>query len=198
MSSAAFVPTNYFISRLSPEITTSIIICVVIATAISMLHMKNRRLPPMNEESLLETIKIFMKGTGAPEFFYTNMKKLGLVYRLNLPEMSPWIVICDSALAQDILANEHEKPTLYQRFNAANNGSNSIVSSLTSDSAWHVARKGLAPAFSMANICYSLPVMYAKIDQFKAILKERELDGTTFDVGPMITHMTMDFICAGM
>ena len=163
-----------------------------------MQLMKNRRLPPMNEESMLETLQVFMKGTGAPEFFYSNMKKLGLVYRLRLPEMSPWIVICDSALAQDIFINEHEKPKLYQRFNSANNGSNSIASAPTSNSAWHMARKGLAPAFSMANICFSLPVMYAKIDQFKAIMKERELDGTTFDVSPTITYMTMDFICAGM
>ena len=198
MSSSAFLPTSYYLSRLSPEITTSIIICVVIASAMSMLLMKNRRLPPMNEESMLETIVVFMKGGGAPEFFYSNMKKLGPVYRLRLPEVFPWIVICDTALAKTIFDNEHEKPNLYQRFNGANNGSNTIASAHTSDPAWSMSRKGMSPAFSMAHVCSSLPLMYAKIDVFKAILKERELDGTTFDVAPMMIHMTMDFICAGM
>ena len=56
----------------------------------------------------------------------------------------------------------------------------------------------MAPAFSMANICLSMPMMYAKTDEFKAILTEWELNGATFDIGPMMTQMTMDFICAGM
>ena len=198
MSSPAIVPTSLYSSGLTPEITTAVIICIFITTAISVLLMKNNRLPPINEESMLETIQVFMRGKGAPEFLYSNMKKLGLVYRLRLPEMTPWIVVCDPALAQTILTTDNEKPSLYKRFNGSNNGSTSIVSFHTSDTAWHQARKGMAPAFSMANICLSMPMMYAKSDELKAILTEWQLNGTTFDIGPMMTQMTMDFICAGM
>ena len=198
MSSPAIVATTFYSSGLTPEITTAVIICVFIASAISVLLMKKNRLPPINEESMLETIRVLMRGRGAPEFLYSNMKKLGLVYRLRLPEMTPWIVVCDPTLVQSILTTEHEKPSLYKRFNGSNNGSTSIVSFHTSDTAWHQARKGMAPAFSMANICLSMPMMYAKTDEFKAILAEWELNGTTFDIGPMMTRMTMDFICAGM
>lgn len=198
MSQSAIVPTIQYSSQLPPEITATVIIGALIASAISVLLMRKRRLPPINQESMLETLQIFMKGRGAPEFLYANMKKLGLVYRLRLPEMIPWIVVCDPALAHTILTNEHEKPTLYQRLNGASNGSKSVFSMRTSDPAWHHARKGMTPAFSMTNICSSLPMMYAKIDQLKAILTERESNGTTFDIGPMMTQMTMDFICAGV
>ena len=197
MSSPAIVPSSCYSSGLTPEITTAVIICVFITSAISVLLMRNRGLPPINEEGMLETTQVFMKGGGAPEFLFSNMKKLGLVYRLRLPEMFHWIVVCDPTLMQTILTTEHEKPNLYLRFNGATKGS-SIFSAHTSDTAWHNARKGMAPAFSMTNICLSMPMLYAKLDQFKAILTERELDGTTFDIGPMMTKMTMDFICAGI
>ena len=141
MSSPTIVATTYYSSGLTPEITTAVIICVFIASAISVLLMKNNRLPPINEESMLETIQVFMRGRGAPEFLFSNMKKLGLVYRLRLPEMTPWIVVCDPTLVQTILTTEHEKPSLYKRFNGSNNGSTSIVSFHTSDTAWHQARK---------------------------------------------------------
>ena len=195
---AVVVPPTYFTSQLTPEITIAVIISVLIASAVGVTFMRNRRLPPMNQESMLGTVGIFMTGKGSPEFLYSTMKKLGLVYRLRLPETTPWIVVCDSALAQTILTTEFEKPSLYQRFSGANNGSQTLFSRQTSDKGWHHARKGLAPSFSMANLCLSMPIMYAKINQLKATLIERQLKGTTIEVDRMMTQMTMDFICAGM
>ena len=192
-----FPPTN-FTSQLTPEITIAVIISVLIASAVSVTFMRNRRLPPMNQESMLGTIGIFMIGNGAPDFFYSSMKKLGLVYRLRLPETTPWIVVCDSALAHTIFTTESEKPSLYQRWAGGNNGSLNIFNRRTSDIAWHHARKGLAPSFNMMNLCSSMPMMYAKINQLKAILIEKQLKGTTIEVDRLMTQMTMDFICAGM
>ena len=192
------VPPTYFTSQLTPEIAVAVIISVLIASAMTVIFMRNRRLPPMNQESMLGTIGVFMIGNGAPEFLYSSMKKLGLVYRLRMPERTPWIVVCDSALAHTILTTEFEKPSLYQRFSGANNGALSIGNRRTSDIAWHHARKGMAPSFSMANLCLSMPMMYAKINQLKAIMMEKQLNGTTIEVDRMMTQMTMDFICAGM
>ena len=192
------VPPTYFTSQLTPEITIAVIISVLIASAISVIFLRNRRLPPMNQEGMLGTVGIFMTGKGSPEFLYSTMKKLGLVYRLRMPETTPWIVVCDPAFAQTILTTESEKPALYQRFSGANNGSQTLFSRQTSDIGWHHARKGMAPSFSMANLCLSMPMMYAKINQLKAIMIEKQLNGTTIEVDRLMTQMTMDFICAGM
>ena len=192
------VPPTYFTSQLTPEITIAVVISVLIASAVSVIFLRNRRLPPMNQESMLGTVGIFMTGKGSPEFLYSTMKKLGLVYRLRMPETTPWIVVCDPALAQTILITESEKPSLYQRFSGANNGSQTLFSRQTSDIGWHHARKGMAPSFSMANLCLSMPIMYAKINQLKASLIEKQLNGTTIEIDRLMTQMTMDFICAGM
>ena len=192
------VPPTYFISQLTPEITIAVIISVLIASAVSVIFLRSRRLPPMNQESMLGTIGIFMVGNGAPEFLYSSMKKLGLVYRLRLPETTPWIVVCDSALAQTILTTESEKPSLYQRFSGVNNGVQTMFSMQTSNKGWHHARKGMAPSFSMSNLCLSMPIMHAKINQLKATLIEKQLNGTTIEVDRLMTQMTMDFVCAGM
>jgi cytochrome P450 len=194
---AVFSPT-YFTSQLTPEIIVAVIISVLIVSAVSVIFLRNRRLPPMNQESMLGTVGILMAGKGSPEFLYSSKKKLGLVYRLRVPETTPWIVVCDSALAHTILTTESEKPSLYQRFSGANNGVQTLFSRQTSDIGWHHARKGMAPSFSMTNLCLSMPIMYAKITQLKAIMIEKQLNGTTIEVDRLMTQMTMDFICAGM
>lgn len=201
MSSSFFpvvIPPTYFTSQSTPEITIAVIISILIASAISVIFMRNRRLPPINQESMLGTMGIFVTGKGSPEFLYSTMKKLGLVYRLRLPETTPWIVVCDSALAHTILTTEFEKPSLYQRFSGANNGAQTLFSRRTSDKGWHHARKGMTPSFNMINLCSSMPMMYAKINQLKAILIEKQLKGITIEVDRLMTQMTMDFICAGM
>jgi hypothetical protein len=175
------VPPTYFISQLTPEITIAVI-SVLIASTVSVIFLRSRRLPPMNQESMLGTVGIFMIGNGAPDFLYSSMKKLGLVYRLRLPETTPWIVICDSALAHTLLTTEFEKPALYQRFSGANNGVLTILNRRTSDIAWHHARKGMTPSFNMTNLCSSMPMMYSKINQLKAIMIEKQLNGTTIEV----------------
>jgi hypothetical protein len=60
------VPPTYFTSQLTPEITIAVIISVLIASAMSVIFLRNRRLPPMNQESMLGTIGIFMIGTRFP------------------------------------------------------------------------------------------------------------------------------------
>ena len=177
---------------------------VTIITSVSILITlkfflwpNSKKLPPLSDTGMFETIKILIDGKGAPDFYLSTMKKKGLVYRLPLPEPSPWIVVCDPALARKILIEQEEKPAIYRLISGTTNGVANIFSAPTHIHSYHSARKGMAPSFSMANICLSLPQMYEKVDDLKNILARLESEKTTIDLPELMTQLTMDFICAG-
>ena len=179
-------------------------LAVVIVTCIPLLVMLKRglkshsnKLPPLCDTGMFEIMGILSEGKGAPDFYQSVMKKKGLVYRLPLPEMSPWIVVCDPGLTRRILNEEEEKPSLSSRYRGLTNGFLNVATAPTHSHFWQSARKGMAPSFSMANICLSLPKMYEKIDDLKNILARHESDKTTLDLPNLMTQVAMDFICAG-
>lgn len=157
----------------------------------------SKKLPPLCDNGMMEIMGILSEGKGAPDYFQSVMKKKGLVYRLPLPEMSPWIVVCDPELTRRILNEEEEKPSLYSRYRGITNGVITVFSASTHSHFWQSARKGMAPSFSMANICLSLPKMYEKIDDLKNILSRHESEKTTIDLPELMTQLALDFICAG-
>ena len=157
----------------------------------------SKKLPPLSDTGMIETLEILMDGKGAPDLYLSTMAKKGLIYRLPLPEMYPWIVVCDPALVRRILNEEEEKPALYRRISGATNGVINIFNAPTSSHSYLAARKGMAPSFSMANIVLSLPKMYQKIDGLKKILIRHESEKSTIDLPELMTQLTMDFICAG-
>ena len=67
----------------------------------------------------------------------------------------------------------------------------------THSHSWESARKGMAPSFSMVNICLSLPKMYEKIDDLKKFLARHVSEKTSIDLPELMTQLAMDFICAG-
>ena len=156
-----------------------------------------KKLPPLSDTGMIQTIRILMEGKSVPNFFLSTMKIKGLVYRLPIPEMSHWIVVCDPALARKILIEEVEKPAIYRRFSGLISSSDSIFSASTHSHSWQSARKGLAPSFSMTNICLSLPKMYEKIDDLQNILASYESERTIVDLPQLMSQLAMDFICAG-
>ena len=157
----------------------------------------SKKLPPLCDNGMIEIMGILSEGTGAPKYYQSIMNKKGLVYRLPLPELSPWIVVCDPELTGRILNEEEEKPALYSRYRDLTNGVINVFTAPTHSHLWQTARKGMAPSFSMANICLSLPKMYEKIDDLKAILAKHESEKTTIDLPELMTQLAMDFICAG-
>ena len=157
----------------------------------------SKKLPPLCDNGMMEIMGILSEGKGAPDYYQSVMKKKGLVYRLPLPEMSPWIVVCDPELTRRILNEEEEKPSLYSRYRGLTNGVINVFTAPTHSHFWLSARKGMAPSFSMANICLSLPKMYEKIDDLKIILARHESEKTTIDLPELMTQLAMDFICAG-
>ena len=169
----------------------------VIIAAKLLLRAYSKKLPPLSDSGMIETVQILMGGKTAPHFYLSTMKKKGLVFRLPLPERSPWIVVCDPTLARKILIEEDEKPALYSRFSGVTNGVPTVFSAPTHSHSWPSARKGIAPSFSMTNIVLSLPKMYEKINELKKILTRHESEKTTIDLPELMTQLTMDFICAG-
>ena len=169
----------------------------VIIVSYLLLRSGSRKLPPLSDSGMIETVQILIGGKTAPLFYLSTMKKKGLVFRLPLPEKSPWVVISDPALARKILIEEEMKPAIYGRFSGATNGVTSIFTALTHSHSWPSARKGIAPSFSMTNISLSLPKMYQKIHELKRILVRHESEKTTIDLPELMTQLTMDFICAG-
>jgi cytochrome P450 len=162
-----------------------------------LLQSRFRKLPPLPKTGMIEMMSILSGDEGAPEYYYSTMKKEGLVYRLPLPELSHWVVVCDPALARKILLEEDEKPALYSRFDGLTNHVPTVFSAPTHSHSWPSARKGMAPSFSMANICLSLPKMYEKIDELKSVLARHESEKTTIDLPELMTQLALDFICAG-
>ena len=162
-----------------------------------ILQSRSKKLPPLPDTGMIEMISILMEGKSAPDYYYSTMKKEGLVYRLPLPELSHWVVVCDPALARKILLEEDEKPALYSRYAGLTNHVPTVFSAPTHSHSWPIARKGMAPSFSMANICLSLPKMYEKIDELKKILARHVSAKTTIDLPELMTQLALDFICAG-
>ena len=176
----------------------AIVTCVALLVLLkSRMKSNSKDLPPLCDTGVFEIMGILSEGKGAPDFYQSVMKKLGLVYRLPMPEMSPWIVVCDPVLSRKIQNEEEDKPALYSRYRGATNGVINIFTAPTHGHFWQSSRKGMAPCFSMANICLSLPKMYEKIDDLKNILARHECEKTTIDLPELMTQLAMDFICAG-
>lgn len=169
----------------------------ILLTCLYMLKKDTRKLPPCAKTGYSQTISIFMAGKPVPAFMLTNMRELGSVFRLNMPEMVHFVSICDAAFARKILLEEDEKPYLYKRFEGFSNGKTTTFSSRTHGENWGAARKNLAQCFSMKSICTTLPKMYEKIEEMKKMLLMNEKDGKTIEVSDLTTRLTMDFICAG-
>ena len=162
-----------------------------------ILQSRSKKLPPLSDTGIIKLISILSGGKGAPDYYYSTMKKEGLVFRLPMPELSYWVVVCDPALARKILIEEDEKPALYSRYTGSTNYVQTVFTSPTHGHSWPIARKGMAPSFSMANLILSLPKMYEKINELNIILARHESEKTIIDLPELMAQLALDFICAG-
>ena len=158
---------------------------------------RNHVLPPINPESLLFTASKAFDGT-LPDFILLKLKELGKVFRLNMPEMSCFIVIGDANLARQVFEEEIEKPSIYKRFERVTQFKSTIFSKKTVGENWEVSRKGVASSFSTNNLSKSLPELHKKVDDFMCILRQNALQQTTFEINNLTLSLTMDFITSTM
>lgn len=161
------------------------------------LSRKKDNLPPMVNLGIIQTVLVITAGKQAVVFFTEQAKKLGLVYRINLPEMADWIVVADYQLARRIFLDHDEKPYILQRFMGLTNGVKTIFTNRTHGNTWNSARKAVAPSFSVTNISKTLPRVHDKIDELQKILTQHVSDKTSFDVPRLMVLLTLDVICAG-
>jgi hypothetical protein len=154
--------------------------------------MRRRNLPPLAKEGILDTVRILTAGKANPKFYLRNMRELGPVYRIRMPEMRLWVVVSDSALARKLMNEEDEKPLFVQRFNGVTNDMNCIFSHGTTDHKWH------PPPFSIANVNLVLPWINSKTNELKKVLMNHHSAKTTFDLPKLMTNLTLDLICGGI
>jgi hypothetical protein len=158
---------------------------------------KKQNYPPLNPEGMLETTAKFMDGT-VPEFLFQKMKKLGKVFRVNLPELSMWIMVGDAKLARKIFEEESEKPSSYKRFQGLTKGVPTIFTRFTRNDGWELARKGIASSFSMTNITKTFSALQENLDELLSRLQAHAEGGNSFEITELMLAVTMDFIASAM
>ena len=172
-------------------------ILIVVLSIIVVVHhsfIRCRKLPPINPESMLFTVKKAVDGT-LPDLILLKLKEMGKVIRLNLPQMSYYIVIGDATLARKVFEEESEKPSTSKRLTL---NTASIFSKKTTGENWEINRKGVASSFSVSNLSKSIPSLHQKIDELTSILECNAQQETTFEITKLMLSLTMDFISSAM
>jgi cytochrome P450 len=126
------------------------------------------------------------------------MKENGPIFRFAMPQLNPFVVVCDPVLARKIYEEEDEKPDLYRKVGGITRGILTIFTKKTHGTDHHKVRKCLAPSFSAANIFSSLPKLHEKIDLLKKIFLQNEKDNKSFDVSQIFPRLLMDMLCTAM
>lgn len=172
----------------------------VLALALQWVHNapgKKKKLPPFNRESMFVTLSRFMDGT-APDMLVENARTIGNVYRLNLPGLARWFVVCDAELAKTILENHHEKPDIYKTFEKINPVESSMFTKRTHGENWDSVRKNMARAFSMTVLTSTMPQFDDKLKRLVHLLEEAARNGQSVDIVTILQHFTFDFITCSM
>lgn len=171
---------------------------VLLASFCFLYSLTGRKLPPLAKEGTLKTVSTLSAGKANPMFFLAKMKELGVIYRISMPDfVAHWVIVCDAALSRKLLTEEDEKPFFIQRFSGLTNGTQTILTQRTNTHKWHTARKGVSASFSTTNVNLSLPWIYAMTDELKKTLIAHQTAGTTIDAPKLMTHLTLDLLCAG-
>ena len=170
------------------------VILSIILLFIYNAYIRCKKLPPINPESMLCTVRSAVDGT-LPDLIQLKLKEMGKVIRLNLPQMSYYVVIGDATLARQVFEEEIEKPSSAKRLTLNNT---SIFSKKTIGENWEMTRKGVASSFSFSNLSKSIPCLNQKIDELMDILEHNSQQETIFEITKLMLSFTMDFAMFGV
>ena len=170
----------------------TVVLSIIVVAHRSFIRCK--KLPPINPESMLFTVTKAVDGT-LPDLILLKLKEMGKVIRLNLPQMSYYIVIGDATLARKVFEEESEKPSTSKRLTL---NTATIFSKKTTGENWKMNRKGVASSFSASNLSKSIPSLHQKIDELTSILECNAQQETTFEITKLMLSLTMDFISSAM
>ena len=151
----------------------------------------------MNREDMLTTA-FAVADSEAPDFYMAKTRELGLIYRLNMPDTIPFIVVCEPRLGRKILLEHDEKPHFYKLMNGCNFGRSTMFSKYTHNDDWEWNRKSHAGSFSLSNLSMKLPMIHSKLAELRQILKSHAQEGKSFDLDMMGVDLTMDILTSTM
>ena len=184
-------------SELLLPLSAALAASIAAASVYVVVKWRNSKLPPMNKESLLQTITV-MSSSQAPDFLMDKSKELGTVFRLNMPDISPWIIVCESSLARKILEEHDEKNWFYKQLTGLGYGRLGIFSKNTHGDGWEWARKGVATSFSVKNLSLTLPRLHKTLDDVMGLLDGFAAMKKEFSCELIGIDLTLDFLMTSM
>ena len=184
-----------------------IISCVAILAAIFFFNKKAKKpLPPMIKDGLFKAIQV-MQTPYAPQYVNRCCRELNsTVFRMPVPQLKPLILVASPALARIIIEGdkskgipECDKSHQYAIFQRLTDLVPSLFSSKTDTERWRQGRKGVAPAFSMANIARQFPRIIKGVNQFHDILSKYAAEGKPVeDLAEWFNKLIFDILGSGM
>ena len=143
----------------------------------------------------------------APQYVNRCSRELNAsVFRLPVPELNPFIIVASPTLARTILEGdkskgivESEKSHHYGAFQKLFDMAPAFGFSKTETERWRQGRKGVAPAFSTANIFRQFPRIIKGVNQFHDILSQHAEEGKPVeDLAAWLTKLIFDILGSGM
>lgn len=182
------------------SLQTVAMVCMGTAAAWSLvylLHRRKKRLPPLNKESMVATVTS-LTSKQAVDFLYDKVLEIGLIFRLNLPELVPVILISDPKLVRIIYEKFDEKTHITRRVDGITGYIPNVFSKPTYGAGWEGARKSLSKSFSNSNLVQSLPLFYEKLHLLDTKLKEMAVTNKLVDINHYCIRLTLDFLTNAM
>ena len=175
------------------------LLVAMLTLAMHLVHKakEKRKLPPYNRESMFVTISRILDGT-VPDLILDNARTVGKVFRLSMPELRRWFVVCDPKVAKSILENHPEKPDLYKNLDVFNPGASSLFTKRTHGENWESARKNLAKAFSLTALTSTLPQFDTKVRRLVTIFEDVASTQKSVDIVAVMLNFTFDFLTCSM
>ena len=189
---------------IAPAVVISLV--VVLATIFFSNKKTKKPLPPMIKDGMFKFIQE-MQTPQSPQYLNRCAREINAtVFRVPVPDLNPVIVVASPALARTILEGdkskgipESEKSHHYATSRKMFDMSLSTFSSKTNSELWRQGRKGVAPAFSIANISRQFPSIIKGVNQFHDILSKHAAEGKPVeDLAAWLTKLIFDIFGSGM
>ena len=166
-----------------------------------ILFCRNRKvnLPPLTKHGLFEIVSSHESGR-IIDLVRRSSQELGSVFRVRMPQLRPFIMVTDGALARLILDGDKtrgipgaDKDSIYHRLNAATFDVSNFFTKKTVGEGWERARKAISPSFSNLNIRKKIPLLQTSLSQLCDKLTKYENVAHQFDLQRLITRFIFDF-----
>ena len=206
---AFFVHQHLVIPMTNPAfmVPAVVISCmVVLATIFFSTKKKKTPLPPLLKDSMFKVIQN-LQTPHSPQYINRCSRELNAsVFRLSVPQWNPFIIVASPTLARTIIEGdkskgigESEKSYHYAAFQKLFDMAPSFLFSKTNTERWRQGRKGVAPAFSVANIYRQFPSIIKGVNQFHDILTQHAVEGKPLEnVSSWFNKLIFDILGSGM